>query len=352
MQEKVYKNYTSIEKLELTCKDHFTEKAGFPNEFAFLDFAQQIKREDEMYLVCLNVDLRKANRISYAFGSYTLRKFMVSLEGFYVFRIQGEKLNIFVPESGVQELKSILDAPNEFIDVYYGFVPEYFDAADLDQQRSVGVELMYQDKAKKHSKAKSGDSLLAGKGNTPVGLQETFERKYKETMWYSVAKIAVTSPVFKEVTVHIFPTEFRSPMESLPLIVVVDDLLEYRVMQGKDVHFGVEGIVFSVSARYDREGHLNTAVYQMKDEMMPDEPEQCELEIRTHEGSCVPANFGKRISSKREIYPIRKNIQGYMDYVLLENGTAVINTEGVIEKKGKLYGVFSDDNYVELIPIS
>lgn len=141
-------------------------------------------------------------------------------------------------------------------------------------------------------------------------------------------------------------------MESLPLIVVVDDLLEYRVMQGKDVHFGVEGIVFSVSARYDREGHLNTAVYQMKDEMMPDEPEQCELEIRTHEGSCVPANFGKRISSKREIYPIRKNIQGYMDYVLLENGTAVINTEGVIEKKGKLYGVFSDDNYVELIPIS
>lgn len=95
MQEKVYKNYTSTEKLELTCKDHFTEKAGFPNEFAFLDFAQQIKREDEMYLVCLNVDLRKANRISYAFGSYTLRKFMVSLEGFYVFRIQGEKLNIF-----------------------------------------------------------------------------------------------------------------------------------------------------------------------------------------------------------------------------------------------------------------
>ena len=242
MQEKVYKNYTSTEKLELTCKDHFTEKAGFPNEFAFLDFAQQIKREDEMYLVCLNVDLRKANRISYAFGSYTLRKFMVSLEGFYVFRIQGEKLNIFVPESGVQELKSILDAPNEFIDVYYGFVPEYFDAADLDQQRSVGVELMYQDKAKKHSKAKSGDSLLAGKGNTPVGLQETFERKYKETMWYSVAKIAVTSPVFKEVTVHIFPTEFRSPMESV--IHCFSYSVEMaRIYLKKGFYLGIGGVV-------------------------------------------------------------------------------------------------------------
>ena len=115
------------------------------------------------------------------------------------------------------------------------------------------------------------------------------------------------------------------------------------MLYDKNINFGIEGILFTINARFTRDGHLNTSVFNTDKGV-------CKIEINTTEGIYVPANFGKQVGS-REIYPIKKNIQGFCDYVLLENGKAELNTSGVISVNNKKYGVYLDDSCIDLIPI-
>lgn len=70
-------------------------------------------------------------------------------------------------------------------------------------------------------------------------------------------------------------------------------------------------MIFTINARFDRESHINTSVFHS-------EVEKCRTDIKTSEVVCIPAKFSKRIRAGKDIYPVRKNIKGTCNYVLLD----------------------------------
>ena len=343
MQKQLYNRYTDNKKIEVQCRDLYSNAAGFPNKKAFENFVSHISSEDKYYLVCLSVDLRESNKGGYACGNLVLRKFILQLMDmeFYVFHIQGEKFNILVERERFNELREILDYDNsKCFTVYYGIVDDIIVMpSTLEKARRKGISLMYIDRTNKTDKSNDDkENIIGNKGNTPKDLQETAEHKYLETMWYSTINITESLPIAKDVMVYIFPTEFRQPLESLNLIVVVDDLISYQVFSGKNIRFGFDGILFNINARFDREGHLNVAFFKSGNG-------ECEYDIHTHEGSCIPASFGKRAGKNKEIYPVKQNIFGFCDFVLFDNvkNIAEMNTKGIIEIDEQKYGVHMDN---------
>ena len=338
----IYAEYSNEDNITVKKKDYYTEKDGFLNGRAFEDFVQRI--DDTGYrLICLNVDLRKANVASYSFGNYTLRRFILSFQECFCFRIQGEKFNFIVPVEKMESVKNKLDEPKlkNSCEIYYGTVDEPVTKDNYKELIHKCVCYMYEDKHSKHNHKHKQDTVIGDKGNTPAKLQETTLCKKRETMWYSIARVMITKPTAKEFTLYIFPTELRKPMETLPTIAVVDDFLQYRVYYDSNIRFCVEGLWFIVNTRFDRDGHLNVAAYHSGEG-------QCEITTETHEGVCIPANFGKRVDNG-EIYPIKENIFGLCDYVFLSNGKAEMNTEGVYVNGDEQYGVHMDDLHIDLI---
>lgn len=341
----MYNDYFSEEEIVTTKKAFFTTRQGFPNRKAFVDFGKEISGQG-YYLVCLNVDLRKANKSSYDFGSYVLRKFILSLidDGYAVFHITGEKFNVLVQGDRILDLKKLLDEPHEEFDVYYGIIitNEYTDERS-QKQIAECVEKMFRDKAvKKRERASEGLVVR----NTPPELQETPRRKFRCTTWYAVIELTVTEPEFKTVMVYVFPTEYKRPLATVKTIAVVYDMGEYRTYYDTSIDFGVGGIQFNLNCRFDRTGLLNVAFFRAS------ENGEYKHEIYVHKGECIPANFGKRAGDGREIFPIRKNIHGFCDYVLLnlKEDSIELNTEGTIHNMGITYGVYQDDEFIDLIP--
>lgn len=118
----IYKQYRSDDVIQLSCKDFFEDSDGYPNDMAFRDFAEKTQTDDRhYYLVCLNIDLRKANEKNYAYGNYILRKFVLAIKkikGCYPFRLHGEKFNVLVEQESLSELKKFLITENEWYEVY------------------------------------------------------------------------------------------------------------------------------------------------------------------------------------------------------------------------------------------
>ena len=351
----IYETYSSEKFYVTTYKNHFQDKMGFLNEFAFNDFVHELIKNENLpdyYLTCINVDLRIANSESMATGDYVLRKVIISLEDYYVFRIQGEKFNILCEKSQIEGLKEILNKPYERCKIYYGIVDDVpFKPKDDAEERALirkGIRLMYANKGEKSINV--SDSIVANKGNTPKQYQETKLKKYCNTMWYSIIKLQITEPIYKEVNVYVFPTTWKEAMRALPIIVAVYDNVSYNVKccmgEENSVQFGIEGLRFNVSCRFDRDNHLAVTLFAV---------DKCKWNMEnhtTHEGDYIPASFGKRLSPTKELYPIRKNIKGVWDYVLYEDGNIILNTEGyVTTPNGSRYGVFMDDKCLDLIQV-
>lgn len=340
----MYENYFSEEELTTTRKAYFTTRKGFPNRKAFEDFGSKIGCG--YYLVCMNVDLRKANKSSYEYGSYVLRKFIMSLidDGYAVFHITGEKFNILVQGERIIELKNVLDSIYEDFNIYYGIImTQEYTAEKSAALITEGVAKMYQDKAMKKRERATEELLVR---NTPPELQETSKRKFRCTTWYAVIELTVTKPEFKTVMIYVFPTEYKRPLATLKTIVVVDDMGELRTYYDTGIEFGVGGVQFNLSCRFGRDGLLTVAFFKAS------ENGEYKHEIFVHKGKCIPANFGKRIGDGREIFPVRKNVHGFFSYVLLnqKEDTAELNQEGTLQSAGITYGVYQDDEFIELIP--
>lgn len=351
MSVPIYSQFKSDEQCVMTCRDYYTDRQGFINDNAFHKFISEIKENPDMpdlYLVCFNIDLRKSNAESTAVGDYELRKFIVSLEEYYVFRIQGEKFNMLVTKEQIPVVEAYLKKPSDKYTVYYGIVKEKpFRPATVIEERDLirkGVTLMFMNKGEiKHGY--SPDDVISGKGNTPKELQETATRKYRATMWYSEVRITVTEPFYKEVMVYAFPTEVKQAMQSIPTIVAAYDNVTYNVKFDSQVKFGINGIVFNLTCRFDREEHLTTTIFTQ---------DKCKYDIKTKnvEGVCIPATFGKRITPTKQIFPIRQNATGMCDYIALEDGVVTLNTDGVVvSPSGVRYGVVMDDKCIDLIKI-
>lgn len=350
--KEIYNSFTSVEEIKLTSKDFYCDKSGIPNENAFEHFTESLDFDDEFRLVCLCLDLRKVNKEEgYASGSRIMRKFFLTLQdmGVYAFRIHGEKFNILCKQEQLDELKEFLDEKSEKYAVYYGVPNDPYNLFTRDDLIEEGKNLMYEDRKRKCGKStedNQSDFLVGNKGNTPTDLQETQFHKYLSTMWYTKAKIMITEP-FKELFLYIFITDFKPPYQSLPLIVVTDDLLEYRVFADTDVKFTAEEIDFRINARFNKDGRLITGIFPEGENA-----KNCKCEfIEKHEGISIPSNFGKRVG-KNEIYPIKQNINGVCDYVLYEKGEAKLDQTGLIEIDGVKYGVYMDKEGIDLVKVN
>jgi hypothetical protein len=353
-KEELYESYKSSEECLFKRLSVFTDKHGYLNENAFQDFTKSIVNnpdDKDYYLICFNVDLRNANAESMAAGDYALRRFIVSLEDFFVFRIQGEKFNALVTQEEIPRIKTLLDKPNPLYKVYYGIVSDTpFHPQNAIEEREMirkGIALMYENKGEK--KVVATDDVVSVKGNTPKELQETKLRKYRKTMWYTTITLTLTNPKYKEVTIFIYPTEIKSNLQRVNIICAVYDNVHYNVKCGNEVTFGIDGYRFTVFSRFNRDGHLDTAIYCV-------DKDKCKYQMThdTHEGVCIPASFGKRLSQSREIYPLRKSSNGMYDYVdyNMDDNTVSVNTDGyVTTPSGTKYGVFMDAECIDLTKI-
>ena len=339
----VYSDYFSDEQLSIRKKDYYTTRHGFPNRKAFLDFTESLGEKDEYHLVCVNVDLRKANKEGYDYGNYVLRRFIYQVvsNSILVFHISGEKFNFLCADKYMEKMRSLLDAPSDDYDIYYGVIDDIYTGEKSDEQIRLGLDRMYQHKAKKKFERVRQGLVVQ---NTPPDLQETATRKFRKTMWYSMIELTTVKPKFQTVKVYIFPTEYLKPLASLRTIAVVDNAVEYRVYSGKNITFGVGGIQFSVSCRFGRDGLLNVAFFKTSEG-------EFEHQINTHKGVCIPANFGKRVADGKEIFPIRENINGFCDYVLWDSkdDNAELCCTGIYKDGDTLYGVYQDNDFIDLI---
>lgn len=353
-RDELYDSYKAADVCSMMRRDVYTDRGGYLNENAFQDFTKKLSQNpdgEDYYLICFNIDLRNANAESMATGDYVLRRFIVSLEDFFVFRIQGEKFNALVTKDEIPRIKTFLDKPNDKYKVYYGIVADtpYRPQTQTEEREIIrkGIALMYENKGEK--KVVAQDDIISKKGNTPKELQETKLRKYRKTMWYTTMKLTITNPKYKEVTIYIYPTEMKPNLQRVNIICAVYDNVHYNVKSGIEVTFGVDGYRFKVFSRFNREGHLDTAMYCVDND-------RCKYQMTydTYEGVCVPVAFGKRISVNKEIFPLRKNASGMYDYVLFdkESGETTLNTDGYLSMpNGVKYGVFMDAECIDLAQI-
>lgn len=350
----LYESYKSSEECLFKRCNVYTDKNGYLNENAFQDFTKYIvnnPEEKDYYLICFNVDLRNANAESMAAGDYALRRFIVSLEDFFVFRIQGEKFNALVTQDEIHRIKTLFDKPSSQYKVYYGIVTDTpYRPRNATEEREIirkGIALMYENKGEK--KIVAADDVVSVLGNTPKELQETKLRKYRKTMWYCNVTLTLTSPKYKEVTLFIYPTEIKSNLQRVNIVCAIYDNVQYNVKSGIEVTFGIDGFRFTVFSRFNRDGHLDTGVLCV-------DKEKCKYQIKfdTHEGVCIPASFGKRLSQSYEIYPLRKGSNGMYDYVEhnINDNTVSVNTDGyIVTPNGTKYGVFMDAECIDLTKI-
>lgn len=350
-----YQSYFSGEEIVISKKDYYTDLYGYPNQAAFEDFAKNLYEnekegtEDSFYLICLNINLRKSNKISVAIGDHVMKKFFVDIQSnfdeAYIFRIQGEKFNVLIRDIDYYHLKEFLDKPNDAYEIYYGCTKEKYIYTRNDELIQKNICLMYQNKIEKKRQKKFKTHVENAKtDNIPAEFKETQTRKYISTMWYATAKVTVLEPIVKDFTLYIYPTKLTEPLASIPLAVVLDDFLSYRCYYGTNIKFGVETIMFAVNARFSRDGHLLVSVYSTDEEV------ECEFDIDTSEGKYLPSAFGKQLDNGRELYPLKKNIHGYFDFIILNPDNSIeINKSGIVTTNGKSYGVIKDQKCIDLI---
>lgn len=348
-----YDEYTNDALITVPKRKLFTDAEGFPNENAFRSFAERLSESDDCYLACISIDLTASNESKgYAFGTLMLRQVYLQLrEHFYVFRVSGDKFNLIIPAGEFRKAEQMFAAyDKELLTVYYGFVKSTpVTGENYAELRRQGIELMYRNKAARTDKklgAVRDDKIVGDKGNTPPELQETLTHKNRETMWYGTVVFEESEPAAREVTAYVFPTEYKENFASLNMIVVVDDLLHSRVYSGNNISFGFDGIKFTITSRFDNEGHLNIVCFRDRESKG-----KCEMTLYSHEGVCIPASFGKRAGGGREIFPVKPNAHGTYDYVLWDKNarTATLDTTGIIAMGGKDYAVHANSKGVDLV---
>lgn len=349
-----YKNYIEDEIISVTKKELYTDYEGFLNEKAFHNFVSTLTKEDDYRLLCLIIDVTQANKKSYATGSLIMRTTVFKLaEYFFVFRVNGNKFNVLLKKRDFESfVEFVKKEKSDLFSMYYGFVGETpVTKESIEDIRKLGVSAMYEDKAEKTKRRNliREDKIIGNKGNVPVELQETTTRKHIETMWYATIKIQELEPFVKDVMVYVFPTEFKPPLASLNMVVVVDDLINQYVYSGSNIRFGFDGMRFNLTSRFDKAGKLSVSFFKEKSLQG-----KYQADIYCHEGEYIPVFFGKYIGEEKEIYPFKRNAFGTQDYILWNNKErkAEIIDTGIIKIGDKEYSVYADDTGIDLCKLS
>lgn len=346
-----YGKYLSNDKIVVTSREYYTDSNGYQNEKAFWDFVKDMTEADRMYLMCIDVDLSPSNELKgTGYGDLVMRTLFTKIrESFPIFRMRGTKFNIFVPEDEVSYAEEIIapsDTNKDFYIVHGMIVTDKFVSSENVKEVLVkGIKGMLGDR-------KDTDAVIGNIGNTPAMQQETPTMKYIAEMWFAEITFTETKPNPRTLKAYVYPTEYKSPMAMLHTIVVLDDMVEARVYDGTVVQLPIDGMRISITARFNHDGKMIISWFKSGES-------EGEIEgiIEMHEGNSLPANYGKRIGSTKEIYPVKMNGQGLYEYVLYDkkavypekNVTYV--TSGIIKGKKDTYEVHRDSTVIQLIKI-
>ena len=342
-EEMNYEKYLSEDKITVTNREFYTDSSGYQNEKAFWDFVKDLKEEDELYLLCLDLDLTLSNQKSIGFGDLIMRTFFTQIrESFPIFRMKGTKFNVFVPKSELSLAQELLDSDNKkYFDLHGEIIKDKFVTSDnIKELVEIGMNRLY--------KIRKDKQMVVGqKGNTPVEGQETPTKKFIAEMWFATIEFEETAPNVRKLTAYIFPTEYKPPMALLHTIVVIDDKVQARVYEGMAVQIPIDGMKISITTRFDHDGHLVVSWFRTPDNTCG----IIEGIMEVHEGTCIPASFGKRIGNAKEIFPVKENSQGLYEYVLVDkssskkvktNNTTTYVTSGIVKGKENIYEVHKD----------
>lgn len=359
-KDKIEKNFlafSSEEKTSMRRKDLYTDKDGYPNEKAFLQFGMYLDKEDILKMFCLNIELTKANQQEdkgYSYGNYIMRKLIVSIKdlGGFPFRIQGGKFNILAPDDSIEAIRKILDKSNDDYDIYYGFVDEPFEWTKTTELVDKGKKLMYQDRDKKVQnqlsiQRQNPEHIV--RLDEPEEIRESKTFKYLETMWYATGMITMKKPTFREAKLYIYATEAAKPLGNFPILVVIDDLggtpkIYYSTGMSE---IGFSGGRISINMRLNGNG---TSSLVIQDSTHSKQFEY-EFSSKAHAGTCMPPNFGKLIGDNQEIYPIKDNGNGTYSYVKFNRETheAEWVESGIVTMSDGEYEVHMDTKSINLI---
>lgn len=363
--------------VEVTNKGIYIDKFGVPNTLAFENFISEADEcEEEMYLVCLNLDLRRTNDTKGRYsGDSVMRQFCKNLQdlGAFVFHIQGEKFNLLLTKDTIDKVKELLNAENDSYQIYYAIANEAINSYNADDVISDCVNKMYEDKAKKKPRKSVGvvkkkepkEPVLRGSNrilSRAVELKEariesdydksieTFKFKPIEQFWYAIAKIQIIKPKSTTFRINIYPTEMQSELASINLIAVVDDFLDYEVHYGKMIEINSDGIPFYVSARFRKDKSI---AYQILTSAKFAEDLEWKVTYEVvNDGKFVPEFWGKSLGDGREIFPIRENNRRLSDFVVLDrnnnNEVYAKRDVGSIDVDGVTYVVCMDNQGIKL----
>lgn len=372
-----YNSYSSKEQFTIITKQElYSDTQGYLGNTAFEEFALHLghilnKEIEEngnppiFYLICISVDLRKSNKKSYNNGNKALQNFTNSVSDYFCFRIQGEKFNIIIDKKNIMVLKRILETENEDYDVYYGIVEEPFVPMTRNSLREYvekGIGKMYLNKS---------DVRKTKKEQTvPAEFEETFLKKYMQTTYYFNGIINATKPIYKENAIWIFPTAVVPARITIPILLVTyDNVNGYNVKYGKNIDFGFANAVYNCTARFTTNGICDIlllgkydkgdASLNLYNKFMGTYTPKWNDELGENN---YKETLGKRIDDNTQIFPVKQNVNGYYDYILMkrknnlykenEDDTYVELVEsGTIEINGKKYGVVMDEASIDLIEL-
>ena len=183
-------------------------------------------------------------------------------------------------------------------------------------------------------------------------LMETVEKKNFKTMWFYQTELEITDNknVLHKIRIMVYPLAYEKPPLTLTSLVIIEDEVNRHVYSGKNVKAGIAGTEFYINARFVIENNkaaLSVAVSKRKDEFVIVENSRKE---RCHPGICTPYHFGK-VFFDREIFPIRKNINGLMDCIVRTGYSEFEESDGNLKNGDDRYQILMNGNVLEIVKL-
>ncbi len=185
------------------------------------------------------------------------------------------------------------------------------------------------------------DNTIAG--TLPFGDDEPF-RKTLDTMWFTKIDLSYEHGKYHETKLYVFATEYQKPPLPVNSIVVAEDNGDYVFSFGKNNIIRVGNSVFMVNARFSAEGRLTVGVIPQNDEI--------KIVDRTNSdnaGAYTPKHFGLVVRGY-EVYPIKKNIDGLCDCILLKDNDVYLSS-GLVDTGNEKYEIVLNEDSLNAVPV-
>lgn len=166
-------------------------------------------------------------------------------------------------------------------------------------------------------------------GTFPFG-DDKHNRKDLDTMHFTKINLSYEQAKYNEVTLWVFATEYVKPPFPVNIIVVWEEKDSYGFAYGKNNQVTINGADFTVNGRFTKDGSFSVGIIPLQQSV-----KILERNDVPNKGAYTPRHFGLLLEGM-EFYPIRQNLNGVCDSIILRNGQAYLS-EGVETFDGRTY---------------